>query len=77
MLLASWPIEARDGGGLGHRLKAGDYKFIGNFPHFVADGGDDRVGRWLDEKVDLARVYAEIWKDHAHRQHQLLRVCPV
>ena len=49
----------------GNRLKAGDYKFIGGFPHFVADGGDDRVGRWLDEKIDLARIYAEIWKDAA------------
>jgi hypothetical protein len=25
----------------------------------------DRVSRWLDEKIDLARVYAEIWKDAA------------
>ena len=47
----------------GNRLKAGDFKYIGSFPHFVADGGDDRVGGWLDEKIDLARVYAEIWKD--------------
>ena len=23
------------------------------------------AGRWLDEKIDLARVYAEIWKDAA------------
>jgi hypothetical protein len=49
----------------GNRLKPRDYKYIGNFPHFVADAGDDRVGRWLDERVDLARVYAEIWKDAA------------
>jgi hypothetical protein len=49
----------------GNRLKPGDYKYIGSFPHFVADAGDDRVGRWLDEKIDLARVYAEIWKDAA------------
>jgi hypothetical protein len=27
--------------------------------------GDDRVGRWLDERIDLARVYAEIWKNAA------------
>jgi hypothetical protein len=40
----------------GNRLKAGDYKFIGGFPDFVADGGDDRVGRWLDERIDLARI---------------------
>jgi hypothetical protein len=24
-----------------------------------------RVGHWLDERVDLARVYAELWKDAA------------
>ena len=47
----------------GNRLKAGDFKYIGSFPHFVADGGDDRVGRWLDERIDLEHVYAEIWKD--------------
>ena len=51
----------------GNRLKSGDYKYIDGFPHFVADGGDDRVGRWIDEKIDLARVYAEIWKDTARR----------
>jgi hypothetical protein len=49
----------------GNRLKPGEYKYIGNFPHFVADAGDDRVGRWLDERIDLARVYSEIWKDAA------------
>src|SRR6201997_3902018 len=46
----------------GNRLKSGDYKYIGGFPHFVAHAGDDRIGRWLDERIDLARVYAEIWK---------------
>ena len=46
-------------------MKAGDSKFIGGFPHFVADGGGARVGRWLDERIDLARVYVEIWKDAA------------
>ena len=49
----------------GNRLRPRDYKYIGSFPHFVADAGDDRVGRWLDERIDLARVYAEIWKDAA------------
>jgi hypothetical protein len=49
----------------GNRLTPGEYKYIGDFPHFVADAGDDRVGRWLDERIDLARVYAEIWKDAA------------
>jgi hypothetical protein len=49
----------------GNRLKPGDYKYIGTFPHFVADAGEDRIGRWLNEKINLARVYAEIWKDAA------------
>lgn len=49
----------------GNRLRAGAYKFIDGFPHFVADGGVDRVGRWLDERIDLARIYAEIWPDNA------------
>jgi hypothetical protein len=49
----------------GNRLKAGDFKYIGSFPHYVADGGDDRVGHWLEERVDLERIYAEIWKDVA------------
>jgi hypothetical protein len=51
----------------GNRLKPGDYKYIGGFPHFVADAGDDRVGRWIDERIDLDRVYATIWKDAAPR----------
>ena len=57
--------EACDGGDLGQSAETGDYKYIGGFPHFVADAGDDRVGRWLDERIDLVRVYAEIWKDAA------------
>ena len=76
----------------GNRLQPGDYKYISSFLPFVADAGDDRVGRWLDERIDLACLYAEIWKDaapptwscrralrqrrHAYRQHQLLRLCP-
>lgn len=49
----------------GNRLKAGEYKYTGGFPHFIAEGGEERVGRWLDERLDLARIYAEIWKDRA------------
>ena len=57
--------EACDGGDLGQSAETGDCKYIGGFPHFVADAGDDRVGRWLDERIDLVRVYAEIWEDAA------------
>lgn len=28
----------------GNKLKAGDYKYIDKFPHYVADGGNDNVG---------------------------------
>jgi hypothetical protein len=49
----------------GNRLEPGDYEYIGGFLYFVADAGEDRVGKWLDEKIDLARVYAEVWKDAA------------
>jgi hypothetical protein len=27
----------------GNKLKAGDYKYIGGFPHYVADGGDENM----------------------------------
>ena len=53
------------GGVWSNRLKPGDYKYLGGFPHFIAEAGDDRVGRWLHERIGLARVYAEIWKDAA------------
>jgi Protein of unknown function (DUF3047) len=49
----------------GNRLKPGEYKYIGGFPHFVADAGDERVGRWLDERIDLARVYRDLEGDGA------------
>jgi hypothetical protein len=52
----------------GNRLKPGEYKYIGGFPHFVADAGEERTGHWLDEKIDLDHIYAEIWK-HAARAH--------
>ena len=49
----------------GNKLRAGDYKFIGGFPHYVADGGDDRLGGWRDETVDLRPVLRHIWPDGA------------
>jgi hypothetical protein len=49
----------------GNRLRPGEYKYIGGFPHFVADAGEERTGRWLEEKIDLGHIYAEIWKDVA------------
>jgi len=34
----------------GNRLNPGEYKYIGGFPHFVADAGDDRVGAGLTRR---------------------------
>jgi hypothetical protein len=50
----------------GNKLKAGDYKYIDGFPHYVADGGNDNVGQWRREEVDLQEVYRHIWPDSAH-----------
>ena len=43
-------------------FKPGDYKYIGSFPHYVADGGDANIGQWRDEKVDLLAMYKAISK---------------
>ena len=50
----------------GNKLKAGDYKYIDRFPHYVADGGNDNVGQWRREEVDLQEIYRHIWRDGAH-----------
>ena len=44
-------------------LGAGDYKYIGSFPHYVANGGHAHVGRWHQEAVDLTDIYRELWGD--------------
>ena len=38
-------------------FKAGEYKYIGGFPHYVANGGNENIGRWIDEKVNLLEIY--------------------
>jgi len=45
------------------RLRAGQYKYIGGFPHYVANGGQANVGRWHRERIDLLKIYRTIWKD--------------
>ena len=39
------------------RLARGDTKYIGRFPHYVADGGVENIGRWRNEAVDLLAMY--------------------
>ncbi len=45
----------------GNRLHRGDTKFIGGFPHYVADGGDENIGQWRDEQIDLADIAQLFW----------------
>jgi hypothetical protein len=42
-------------------LKRGDVKFRGSFPHYVANGGNENVGRWHDEQVDLLGLFKRFW----------------
>ena len=44
-------------------LHAGDYKVIGSFPHYVANGGRENIGRWHQEAVDLTEIYETLWGD--------------
>ena len=52
----------------GNKLKASDYKYIDKFPHYAADGGDDNIGQWRREEVDLQAIYRHIWT-HAVPAH--------
>ncbi len=47
----------------GNKLHAGEYKFIGGFPHYVADGGDENTGKWRNEAVDLRQITRPLWPD--------------
>ena len=38
----------------------GDYKIIGNFYHYVANGLDKNIGKWFDQTVDLRQIYKDI-----------------
>jgi hypothetical protein len=51
------------------KLRTGDWKYLGSFwggspfPHYVARGGNENVGRWHDERVDLRTLYRKNWGD--------------
>ena len=38
----------------------GEYKIIGTFYHYVADGLAENVGTWRDHSVDLRQIYTDI-----------------
>ena len=33
------------------------------FPHYVANGGRENIGRWHQEAVDLTEIYETLWGD--------------
>lgn len=48
----------------GNRLLGrGDVKYRGSFPHYVANGGNDNVGTWHDERIDLLALFKRFWPD--------------
>lgn len=50
----------------------GDYKIIGNFYHYVANGLDKNVGVWHDQSVDLSQIYRDIGGTSANPKLSLL-----
>lgn len=58
------------------KYRPGDYKYIGDFPHYVANGRDENVGRWHDEEVDLLSIYRTVTKrDDAPRVKLIAIFC--
>lgn len=64
-------LEFADSGDARHRMeiiwanrafKRGDWKYIGGFAHYVADGGDENIGAWRDEEADLIELYRAFTK---------------
>ena len=45
-------------------FQIGQYKIIDEFHHYTANGGDAKlIGRWFEERLDLQKIYREIWQD--------------
>ncbi len=49
-------------------LSKGDWKHLKfsenrSFPHYVANGGENNVGRWHFEKEDMVKLYQKLWGD--------------
>ena len=43
------------------KYKPGDYKYIGDFAHYVANGLDENTGQWQHQELDLIEIYREIY----------------
>ena len=42
------------------KFAPGEYKIIGSFYHYVANGRAENVGRWHDQRLDLRMLYSDI-----------------
>ncbi len=61
-------MEDREGGEYAFEIiwsnqkyEPGDYKYIGDFAHYVANGLDENAGVWQHQEVNLMEVYREIY----------------
>jgi hypothetical protein len=57
-------------------LHRGDVKYRCAFPHYVANGGMESIGRWHDERVDLLALFRRFWpKDKPGRLTDIAVFC--
>ncbi len=61
-------MEDREGGEYAFEIiwsnqkyKPGDYKYIGDFAHYVANGLDENAGVWQHQEVDLMQIYRDVF----------------
>ncbi len=61
-------MEDRDGGEYAFEIiwsnqkyEPGDYKYIGDFAHYVANGLDENTGVWQHQEVNLMEIYREVF----------------
>ena len=43
------------------KYKPGDYKYIGDFAHYVANGLDENTGVWQHQEVNLMGIYRDVF----------------
>lgn len=48
----------------GNKLKAGGYKYTSFSQHYVVRSGTEDLNKWLNEEVNLLKIYHSIWEDH-------------
>ena len=61
-------MEDREGGEYAFEIiwsnrkyQPGDYKYIGDFAHYVANGLDENTGIWQHQEVNLMEIYRDVF----------------